>query len=268
MRRRYIGTVLAILGFAVLTASADDFWVKKEWKQWSKQDCDKILHDSPWTTKWAKSQTMLSDAVGSVSGAAQEGAGGETSIEMDYFIQDRSSLAVRQAVVRQAQINQKYDQLDDAHKKAFDDQAGALLSKTYDDVIFIHVEYKSNVVTFERQMATYWQGIPDGTVPVDLYMINARNERIDAVKFVSPHTGADYFDIYFPRLKNGEPVVQDSDKSFSLQFIHPAIGTQATQATNAAGKTSNPNLPTFTRERVLAEFKLDKMKVGGGKAIF
>jgi hypothetical protein len=263
MARRYAGMVLALLGLAVLTASADDFWVKKDWKQWSKQDCEKMLQDSPWTKKWAKSQTMLSDAVSSVSGAAQEGAGGEKSIEMDYFIQDRSSLPVRQAIVRQAMIVQKYDQMDADHKKAFDDQSGTFLSKTYDDVIFLHVEYKSNVQSFERQMATYWQGIPDGTIPVDLYMITAKNERVDPVKFASPHNGAYFFDIYFPRLKNGEPVVQESDKSFSMQFIHPAIGTQPTLGTNSTTASANPNLATFGRERVLAEFKLDKMKMGG-----
>jgi len=259
MRRRYPGMVLAILGFVVLTASADDFWVKKDWKQWSKNDCENILHDSPWTKKWAKGQTMLSDAVGAVSGAASEGAGGEKSIEMDYFIQDRSSLPVRQAIVRQAMINQKYDQMDADHKKRFDDQAGALLAKSYDDVIFIHVEYSCNAQSFERQMAAYWQAIPDGTIPVDLYMIDGRNGRVDPVRFVSPHTGAYFFDIYFPRLKNGEPVVQDNDKSFSLQFIHPAIGSQG-QTTTAAG---NGTLQTFGKERVLAEFKLDKMKFAG-----
>jgi hypothetical protein len=54
-------------------------------------------------------------------------------------------------------------------------------------------------------------------------------------------------------------VVQDNDKSFSLQFIHPAIGSQG-QSTTTAG---NGTLQTFGRERVLAEFKLDKMKFAG-----
>ena len=260
MRRRYSGMVLAILGFAALTASADDFWVKKEWKQWSKSDCEKILHDSPWTKKWGKSQSLLSGAVGSVSGAAQEGAGGETAIEMDYFIQLRSSLPVREAVVRQAMIVQKYDSLDEAHKKAFDEQSGQYLAKVYDNEILVHVLYSSNVQTFERQLATYWQNIPEGKTPDEIYLINSRNDRVPPVRFVSPRTGAYEFDLYFPRMKGGVPVIQDSDKSFSIEFPHPAIGSQ--NAGNASN-VLNPNVTTFGRERVLAEFKIDKMKFGG-----
>ena len=36
-----------------------------------------------------------------ISGAASEGAGGESNLEVDYYIQDRSSIPVREAYVRQ-----------------------------------------------------------------------------------------------------------------------------------------------------------------------
>ena len=49
MRRRYAAGILAVFALAVLTASADDFWVKKDWKTWSAADCKKLLEDSPWT---------------------------------------------------------------------------------------------------------------------------------------------------------------------------------------------------------------------------
>ena len=49
MRRRYAAGILAVFALAVITASAEDFWVKKDWKQWTAADCKKLLEDSPWT---------------------------------------------------------------------------------------------------------------------------------------------------------------------------------------------------------------------------
>ena len=49
--RRYIAGILLIVGLAAATAWADDFWAKKNWKEWSKGECDKILDDSPWAQR-------------------------------------------------------------------------------------------------------------------------------------------------------------------------------------------------------------------------
>ena len=46
--RRYLAIILAISGLAALTARAEDFWVAKDWKTWSKAECKKMLEDSPW----------------------------------------------------------------------------------------------------------------------------------------------------------------------------------------------------------------------------
>ena len=258
-RRRYFTGVLAILVVAVFTANASDFWVKKDWKQWSKDECEKILQDSPWTMKWAKSQ-MGSSQMPGVSGANAEGAAGEKTPEMHYYVQLQSSLPVREAVVRRSQIDQKYDKMTEAQKKDFDTKAGALLSRNYDDVISIHVTYGSNLQSFERDMATYWKGIPPDGPPIDLYLINERGDRVPPIRINSPQNGSYSFDLIFPRLKNHEPIVHDGDKAFSLQFTHPAIGNQTQRTTT---NPSDPSMDVFGEERVLIQFKLDKMMVNG-----
>lgn len=48
MRHRLLAGILAVFALAVLTAKADDFWVKKDWKTWTAADCKKLLEDSPW----------------------------------------------------------------------------------------------------------------------------------------------------------------------------------------------------------------------------
>jgi hypothetical protein len=256
LKRRYFTGVLAVLVVAVLTARAEDFWIKKPWNQWSKDDCNKMLSDSPWSKTWSKSQVNLSAALPGVSGAGQEGAAGENAPEIHYTIQLRSALPVREAFVRMSEIQTKYDTMDEAHKKAFDAQAQSILGRTYDDVILVHVEYGSNNQVFERQMATYWKSIRPESVPEDFYLINERGDRVAPARFMSPAAGVYAFELIFPRLKSNEPFIRDGDKNLELQFINPAVGIQSTGS-------SSTSVASFGRERVLAQYKVDKMTLNG-----
>ena len=262
LKRRYFAGVLAVLVVAVLTARAEDFWVKKQWNQWSKDECNKILTDSPWSKRWSKGSVTVSAALPGNSGQSSEGAGGEKSPEVFYVVQFRSSLPVREAVVRQQQI-QGYSKLSDADKKAFDAKAETFFNTSYEDVILVHVDYGSNVQTFEREMAVYWKNIREDSVPVDFYLINERGDRIAPVRFVSPKTGTYAFDLIFPRLKNNEPVVHEGDKTLQIQFVNPAVGNQSQSTGGAAAGSLDPSIGVFGRERVLMQFKPDKMMLNG-----
>lgn len=258
-RRGKLASTLAVLFLAAMAAQAEDFWVKKDWTKWSKDECEKILQDSPWSRKWAKSQ-LGSPQMPGVSGANAEGASGEKTPEMHYNVELQSSLQIREAVIRLSQINQKYDKMSGADKKDFDAKAGSYLNANYDDVIRIHVTYGSNLQSFEREMATYWKAIPPEAPPVDMYLITEKGDRVPPIRINSPQNGAYSFDLIFPRVKNREPIVHDNDKTLNLQFTHPAIGNQTqTNTTNP----SSPSMDVFGEERVLIQFKLDKMMVNG-----
>jgi hypothetical protein len=295
MRRRYIAAILGILAVAVLTVRAEDFWVKKDWTKWSKDECNKMLTDSPWSKKWGKGEVLLSAALPSQTstnpanmgrsgaggpggsgtgtvGAGQEGAAGDSQLELHYFIELKSALPIREAMARQAQLVNNYDKMDAEHKKAFDSEIQGLLDAKFDDVIDVHVTYGSTQQYLERQLATYWKAIPADALPVDVFLVNEHNERVLPVKFISPKT-ADYsFDLIFPRMKDNEPVIRAADKSFSIQFPHPAVGSQnhgpsSPGDPNNPNNASNPSAPSMGKERVLITYKLDKMVVNG-KATF
>jgi hypothetical protein len=259
IQRSKLASIMAVLLLAALTVQAEDFWVKKDWKQWSKDECTKILQDSPWSRKWAKSQ-MGSSQMPGVSGANAEGAAGEKTPEMHYNVELQSAVPVREAVIRLSQINQKYDKMSVAEKKDFDAKADTFLNANYNDVIRIHVTYGSNLQAFERDMATYWKSIAPEAPPVDMYLITEKGDRVPPVRINSPQTGAYSFDLIFPRMKNHEPIVHDSDKMLSLQFTHPAIGNQTQKNTTSP---VDPSMDVFGEERVLIQFKLDKMVING-----
>jgi hypothetical protein len=247
-----------------LSARADDFWVKKDWTKWSKDECNKILQDSPWTKQWTKSIVNLRSSMPGSSNPLSEGesAGAEKAPEVHYYVQLRSSVPVREAAVRLQQI-QGYANMTNDQKKEFDTRAADYIGRSYDDVILVHVDYGSNVQTFERDMANYWKTIREDSVPVDFYLINDRGDRVSPARFVSPKNGSYAFDLTFPRLKNNEPVVHDGDKSLSIQFVNPAVGKQPATGGNPATTQQDTSSDTFGRERVLIQFKLDKMVING-----
>ncbi len=252
-----------------------------------------VLHDSPWSKRWAKGQVNTSAAVPGVSGAGQEGAAGESSPRIDYYFPIRSAEPVRDAIVRQFQLDQSYDTSMFAdQKKSFDDRAAQILNRRYDDTILVHVIYDSNIQTFERQLATYWQSITQDSIKDKVYLITERGDRISPNRFVSSRTGTYEFELNFPRTINGEPLIHSGDKEFSIQFRIRPWGTrsqreaarrssggvaqsgaarEASRGTAAANRTPlpptgpNPTNPTshtvasFKAERVLVQFNVDTM---------
>ncbi len=257
MTRRMAIVALAALAVAGV-ARAEDFWVKKEWKSWSANECKKLLEDSPWARKWGRSEVREVPF-----GRPTSGTGRESEPEIHYVVQLRSALPVRQAVVRMAQIDTKYDQLNPQQKKQFDDNAARYLGQSYDTIV-VHVLYGSNVQLYEREMARVWQGYPEGTVPQDATLINARGQRVPAMRLVSKPGGAYEFELIFPRLVNNVPFVQPDDKSVSVEFSHPDLTSTRPSSTEASMQGGTGEI--LKSVRIYLEFKLEKMQFGGAPA--
>ena len=185
-------------------------------------------------------------------------------VDVHYYVQDRSSPPVREAYVRQLQFDNNYEKMDDAHKKAFDASAENFLGRSFDDVILIHVEYGSGGRVFQDQLLACWKNVSEDNIRLKVALINQRGDRIPPVKFESLKNADRSFELYFPRMKNGEPIIQENDKEFSIEFRNPAVGAQDSLAQPGMAIA---NMPSGAGERVLAEFKLEKM-IWKGKPSF
>lgn len=248
MKHRTAVAALTLLSIGLLTASGEDFWVKKDWTQWSKEDCKRMLENSPWAKNWSVERSNNGAAPPGISGAARAGSAGDAKEEIAYTAQLWSAMPIRQALLRQEQIQKKYDKMIDEEKKAFDARVEDMLGRHYDDVIVVHVEYGSNIQPYAHALANYWQRIPSESVPVTLFLITERDERIIPVKFESPKSGTYEFFAYFPRFIGNEPVVRPGDKNLRLNFRNPQIGR-------------------LRGDLVLIEFKVDKL-IWQGKTVY
>jgi hypothetical protein len=247
--RRIALAFVFFLGLGILATRADDFWTTKKWQDWKKEECNKMLRDSPWTKKWSQSISNNGAKLPSRSGAAQAGAAGDSVNQIDYYVQIRSALPVREAIVRQLMFEEKYDDMSADRKKSFDAQADGILNREYSDVILFHFVYETSAPTFSRELSEYWQNIPPDSAPPEVYMINERGDVIRPIRINAPHAAAYEFEMTFPRMIKNEPVIHESDKTLHLQFPEPAVST------------------FFPAETANLEFRLDKM-IWNGKLAY
>lgn len=219
---------------------AQQFWEKKDYQHWSKDECQKLLAESPWAREFKIEKTTVE--------LLQETSPADRSrVEepwVRYRIQFRSALPVRQAVVRLTAIDAKYDGFSEEQKLNFDNKAEKYISTTFPDTILVHVSYDSNVTSFEGDLARYWQNQTPAQMQSTTFLMNSRGAKLGPVRYVSGGGTRPEFDLYFPRQINGQPVLLPEDKNVSIELTHPAIGTLASQ-------------------RIFLEFKTAKMSVGG-----
>jgi hypothetical protein len=246
MRRRYAAGILAILCLAVLTAGADDFWVKKDWKTWSKSECKKMLEDSPWSKRFLVENNTSNGSLPSTGQGVQSTAqlGNSGTGEVTYYIQLRSAAPVRQAFIRQQQLDKKYDKMSDAEKKAFDDKMEQQMNAIGPDVIAAHIVFEASKPDLGTAVSTFWHSLPPNTVPMNFYLVTEKGVKVPPLGFsFVPETDSE-FDVTFPRNIGAEPVIGPDARSMKVQFPNPAYGD-------------------FPEKTVTVEYKFDKMSWNG-----
>jgi hypothetical protein len=248
MRRRYAAGILVILGLAVLTARADDFWVKKDWRTWSKAECKKMLEESPLSKRFLvdnnSSNSQLPYANGHPSNSPGFGLANPGAGEVTYFIQLLSAPPVREAVIRRQQIDQKYDKMSNAEKNAFDAKMEQQMGGIKGDVIAFRVVFAADKPALGDTVIAYWQSLPPNTVPANFYLVTEKGVKVPPLAFIFVKGADTYFDVTFPRNAGPQPVIEADAKSMKLQF-------------------SNPAVDEYPEKSVTVEYNFDKMMWNG-----
>jgi hypothetical protein len=229
--------LLLVLLAVPLVLMAADFWTKKPYQNWSADETQRILEESPWAT------TLKLSGVTAVmtTGGAPRGNGSEmeTDTSITYTLQFRSAQPIREAQIRSAQLNSHYDKMSADQKAAFDANSNKFLAVTFPDRIVVAVTFKTNVANYESILRNYWASESLAKLSMTTFL-NAPSERLSLTAY---NVKDDTFQLTFPR-----PKQLSADGKISVEFQHPRIGTVAQQ-------------------RVLQEFSLKKMLVNGEPSI-
>lgn len=198
------------------TLHAQDFWVKKDWRQWSERECEKMLENSPW------SKTVTVQAVSPLRrNEAVEVVGSGSTVGIQYKAQIRSARPIRQGMVRQSQLNTQSRKLSPEEQRALEERYRQLLEGQFSDRIIFVVNY-STIREMIGDVLAYWQSRAQEEWLRDAVLVTPAG-RISPLEVNVPEGNRPQFQLIFPRALDGNPVIGPADQKFSLEFSQPTI---------------------------------------------
>jgi hypothetical protein len=272
----YIGGIVCVLLGIAVPAKAQ-FWNKKDYHKWSANDCRKILSDSPWTKNQSFSSVQMlsgsqntSAAAGSAVTSAEDpenpqgtsngqfsAPGRQPVMDISYTAQIFSALPVREAQVRLDQIAMHYDRMTAAQKQAFDESAARFLAVQFPKTIVIRVNYSTNVGYWQAALESQWQLENTAKLRSSTYLavggttVPLLNYRFAPVK---EHA----FFLVFPRTVNGEPLLNASRKSLTLQITSAQL-----QFSNSFDSSGSLTAQPPDVKNIVITFNVKKMAYHG-----
>ena len=215
MRKTFCAALSILFISSVSTAFGADFWETKEYTKWSSKECGKMLENSP----WAKDFSLVAAGLQRSAGASDDGQ----QFYIKYQLQFRSALPVRQALVRQMQIAQKYDSLSPEQKQQFDKSAESFLSSNFPDAVILYVTYDTNSQSIARELDRHWQSRTADLLRNTVFLRNSRGQQVALAQFAVSQGSERSFQFIFPRKVDGEPFLKADDKSLQLEFSYPVV---------------------------------------------
>lgn len=218
MNLKIAGLVLVLLMGS--TVQAGEFWLEKDYRQWSVSECRKLLQDSPWARSYSLTRTYIEFMQREPAGDR----GYEDNPKIEYHVQLRSALPIRQAMVRLVQIQADYDDMSPEEKLGFDTRMAQVLEASFEDVVGLHVTYATNVPRWDRQLDLYWRTQTTEKLKNSTWLIGHAGRRAPLLQYAKVAGESHEFLLLFPRQVEGEKLVGPEDKRLTLEFVHPDVG--------------------------------------------
>lgn len=177
-------------------------WSDKDWHHWTDKECREILRVSP----WAKTGGPERDD--------------PPSERVSYTIQLISALPIRQALARQWQIENNYDQLSPEQRQAADQRIDTEIGESYEDRIVVRVIIELVDVRNPTPQQLF------KATPLWPVLIFPHGNTLSPRHMTTPQMnshGQGVFDTTFQRLRGGRPLIEEHDKKLTIQLMHGEI---------------------------------------------
>lgn len=216
-----------LLGLVGLTTAQEKKAAESSYQQWTKTDVIKLLSDSPWAktqTERVRRRGQVRSIAGQNEDVLGERRGDLTSAEDPYdysfTMRLRSALPVRQAIVRLVQLDNNYNQMDKAQRKALDAQTKELLEcKECADYYVVSVGFASSNNSSSDLIYQWFNGQTLPGIKDYVYLANDRGGRRELARFIPPKGPGEEVFFLFPRLdEKGQPLFTPVDKKLIFRM--------------------------------------------------
>jgi len=211
MKSNAIRVVLAILLLAAM-AAADDPWVKRSHKEWSRDDVDKVMKDSPWGREIAtdysfkrESEENKSTGGKQLTSATDRGDMQPTDFAMVLWW---SAKTTRRAYVRMARLGGAQIAEEQAQQFAESDMPNHVVSVIGGGKM---VDVSSKLAVDELKKAGWLDSprLKRKILPEDVVVVKDQNGKAQQINFL------------FPRELEGQQIVTGADKKLMFKFKLP-----------------------------------------------
>ena len=197
----------ALSAAAVTTARAQkEGWQAKPYQQWTKEEVQRILTESPWAQTSAQSGQIV---------------GSSMSADKVYTLRLRSALPIRHALLRLRQLNDKYDSMSAEKKAEFDEKNKPLVecpacADNYVVSLVPPAQGDARRVSLDR-------------MKLFVRLVDDRGRERQLVHFVPHKTTGQELVFFFPKFDDkGEPLVTPATKKVVFTIDTSVIGLDAT----------------------------------------
>lgn len=206
-------TVFFVLLLLVSTVFAQEDWKIKDFDKWNAKDVEAILNNSAWVKNQevrlhldASAQVSARDVQSNISlapTAARETVGTgrlAPAIDFKFTLRLRSSMAIRLALIRKAQLETKVDKLTDKERELFNQkQKGLYECPACVENYVLTFSSKSKEFKGADAVFTSFAGAKFADIKRYIYLQNDKGEKRELVNFVAPKVPGDDAIFFFQR---------------------------------------------------------------------
>ncbi len=194
------GASVVVVVFLICSAVSAQ-WDKKPYTEWSQQEAEKILNNSPWGQTQALTDTSKMFDTGRRLDSGQSRVADVT--QANFRIRFLSAKPLRQAISRSMEIQQKGELSEQLAA-----QLRAFASADFPDYIIITVTVDSPNPSSEFQAATSALGkITTAELKNDTYLLVKGGRKVFLKEYQSPRNDGLGARFVFPRLVDGKPFI-------------------------------------------------------------
>lgn len=205
-----VALILAALTVPIVVGRTADPWGQPDWRQWSAADIHRILYKSPWVSNCCRAPLMESDRR---TGPLDSG----------FTARIMSSQTVREALVRQMQLDKRYQKLDSTRRQEVDQRTAECLNEKFENSIVVSFAFRfaderhvDLPMTSQIHLRTSDGEEISGRLASNSIETKC-GEIANKIKFL--HDAPIHNEIEFPRYyADGRPTISAADKAIRIEL--------------------------------------------------
>lgn len=221
-------THICVLVFALVSTLPvfGQKYLQKSYKEWNKEEVQKILTDFPWANEYqsergldanAQLRQAREQADTNISGSNRGNLGAQ-GVPPPVVVRLFSAMPIRQAFVRLQQIEVGYDKMNSDDKAKFDASKESFLEcKICKDYYVVTLtKFKDAGTSVNNGI---FQTLKLSDIKGKIWLENDKGERRELTEFTPPKSEIDKATFFFKRTdETGKPFFTASDKLVKLMF--------------------------------------------------